>query len=823
MQPLAPWGNFDFAAQVTALATAVSFLCAPGRLRVTMPAVGAKPELFANRYEVKDLLAVGPTAAVYRATDRVLGHAVALKILRKDLSNATLAVSRFRHDARLARRVTHPNVARVLDVGDDAGAQYVTRELAPGDTLDVVLEAKRALPLARALSIAVQLTRALAAIHERGIRYCDLMPENVVVDVKDHVVVTDFGATRETGTSTPEQTEGRTPTERSDLYALGALVYQMLTGVPPWGRRAGLATGAARFALPPPPPRDVDPHIPADVSELVMQLLEREPSRRPDSARAVEAILARIAPAAGGPPIAPMAPSTSRGPSTLPPPSTPVSAAPAPVASARAGTGTTSAGPVSAGPVASTRLLRPRALAILPIVDIGDHKRRYVADALASALTDRLAAVATVRVLPQLGDPDDEPDLDPRVAGLRMGADAVLTGSLRMRATEDTRFSVKLVGVTTGEVLWRADIVRSAKDLFKIADEVTSAVVHALDTLAPPPKSTALEPDPGEADPFPRARAALAEHTKEGADDAERGLASAFLRAPHDPVLACWLAFAKLRRWSFDPSLGQGDEAAPVVAERIALEVLKTRAVGEAHLVLATLADLTGDAVLAMQRVRDAVRLSPTLAEAHALAGQLRAEANDVIAGERDLETSLRLDAQVPTLLAMARTRGLLKDYGRATESLYLVDSKVPGHLASALVRLEAAMWSQDAPAIARARSRAIEVATGRSGMLVHAIRVRAGLDADRELGALAAIAATPGCTARARAWILQTVCEERAAAGDHPGAISALRGLDATGSIDLLWIESCPALTVLRGLSGFADVRAAVVARADAALDTRG
>ena len=798
-----------------------------------MSCVGPKPELFASRYEVRDLLSVGPMAAIYRANDRVLGHAVALKILRKDLSTATLAVSRFRHEARLARRVMHPNVARVLDVGDADGAHYVTRELAPGDALDVVLEAKRALPLGRALSIVVQLTRALAAVHERGIRYCDLLPENVVVDVKDHVVLNDFGTTRETGASTPEQSEGRVPNERSDLYALGALAYQMLTGVPPWGRRAGLATGAARFALPPPPPRDVDTRIPADVSDLVMLLLEREPSRRPDSARAVEAILARIAPSAGGPPVEPAPPGRTRAPSTMPPPSAPASSRPSPspspglrpspIPSPSPRPSPSPSGPTSGPTSGAPRLLRPRALAILPIADVGDHKRRYVADALASALTDRLATIASVRVLPQLGDPDDEPDQDPRVAGLRMGADAVLSGSLRMRAAEDTRFSVQLIGVSTGEVLWRADIVRSAKDLFKIADEVTSAVVHALDTLAPPPTSTALEPEPGDADPFPRARASLAEYTKEGADDAERGLASAFLRAPHDPVLACWLALAKLRRWHFDPSLGQGDEAAPVVAERIANEVLKTsRSVAEAHLVLATLADLQGDAHLAMQRVRDAIRLSPGLAEAHALAGQLRAEANDVIAGERDLETALRIDAQVPTLLAMARTRGLLKDYGRATESLYLVDSKVPGHLASALVRLEAADWSQDAQAMARARARAIEVATGRSGMLVHAIRVRAGLDADRELGALAAIAAMSGCTARTRAWILQTVAEDRAAAGDHPGAISALRGLDTTGSIDALWIESCPALVVLRGLSGFADVRAAILARAEAALATR-
>jgi eukaryotic-like serine/threonine-protein kinase len=788
MQPLAPWGNFDLRRSET---------------RRHNAAVAGKPELFAGRYEVLDLLAVVPTAAVYRANDRMLGHAVALKILRKDLAGAAIAVSRFRHEARLARRVTHPNVARVLDMGEHDGAEYVTRELAAGEGLDVLLEAKQALPLERALGIGVQLARALAAAHERGIIPCDIAAEHVFVDARGGVVVTDFSAGREGPPTSPERQDGRAASERSDLYALGALVYQMLTGTPPWGRRAGLTGGAARFSVPPARPHDLDAGIPEGVSSLVMQLLEREPAARPESARAVEIALARLAPAAAAPPRP--TPSAPRPPlPTHTPRSAPARAA------------------VKAGPP-SGRLLRPRALAVLPLADVGDHKRRYVAEALASALTDRLAAVPSIRVLTRGDDDDARADEAPRVVGLRMGADAVLTGSLHLRASEDARFSVLLTSVSSGEVLWRAEIVRSPKELFKIADMIAAGVTNALDLLAPPPRSTALEPEPGDVDPFPRARAALGDYTKEGSDDAERGLAAAFLRAPNDPVLASWLALAKLQRWAFDPALGQGDEAAPVVAERIALEALK-RAPGtaEAHLVLAALADARGEPVLAMQKAKEAVRLAPTLGEAHALVGRLRTEANDVLAGERDLELALRQGSQVATLLALARTRGLLRDYDRAAESLYLADAKVPGHLGALLVRLEAAAWSLDPDKIARARARAVEMTTGRSGPLVHAIRARAGLDVERELASLAALAAAPGCTARTRAWLLQTVCEGRAAAGDRAGAIAALRGVDEAGSVDVLWVDGCPSLQPLRSLSGFSDARASVHARAEETLEAR-
>ncbi len=759
--------------------------------------MGRKPDLFADRYEVLDLVAVAPTAAVYRANDRLLGHAVTLKILRKDLAGAALAVSRFRHDALLARRIAHPNVARVLDVGEHGGAHYVVRELVAGESLDVLLEAKSSLPQDRAARIALQLARALAAAHERGIAHCDLVPENIVVDSRGGVVLTDFGAARDRAGSAPELREGHAATERADLYTLGTLLYQMLTGAPPWGRRGGVASGAARHSVVPTRPHDFDPKIGVELSTLVMMLLEREPSKRPESARAVEATLTRIAPAAA----APSKPPTPPAPVPKPAPT-----------SART--------PSSRREPTSARPRRPRAVAVI-VADDGVGKRRFVGDALASAIVDRMSAISSIRVLTPSADADERGEEDPRLAALRMGADVVLSGSLHLRASEDARFSVDLLSVESGELLWHAEIVRSLKELFKIADEVVTGAAHALDRQAAPPRSGVPEPDPSDVDPYLRARGRLAEYTKEASDDAERGLAAAFLRAPNDPALACWLALAKLQRWAFDPALGQGDEAAPVVAERIALEVLKrSPAAAEAHLVLATLADARGDAASAMRHARASVRSSPTLADAHALIGRLRVEANDVIAGERDLEVALGLSTHVVTLLALARTRGLLQDFERAAESLYLVDAKVPGHLGAALVRMEAAAWSLDPATAARARARALEVTATCTGTLVHAIRARAGLDVDRELGALTAVCATPGCTARSRAWLLQCICEVRAAAGDPAGAISALRDLDEAGSIDALWLESCPALAPLRALSGFSTARAAILARADLALD---
>ena len=765
------------------------------------------PATYAGRYELIGLLGVGAMGSVYRAHDLLLGETVALKVLRKDLANAPLAVSRFHREAKLARRVTHPNITRVYDVAEHDGEHYLTMECVEGDSLHTMLDGGRPLPIARAISIALQLARALAAAHEKGIVHCDLKPENVVVEPGGRAVLTDFGVSKVErdgappplpghagGTPiymAPEQLEGRSVDARTDLYALGLLLYEMLTGRTPWGRRGGIAGSVARLAVPPKSPRELEPRIPEPLAALTMRLLEREMSARPESARAVEAALEALSGAVEDRPSAPI------------------------IATRKLSTPAPSMRPPSA--IATTATPNTRGIAVLPLRNLGNEKTQYVTDALTTALVDRLAAAPTLRVASRAAiEAHERANDDLRALGRRLGVESIVEGSLLVRPGNEMRLSVRLVEVERGFVLWSKRIDRSAKDLFKVADEVVTEVAKALgvDASAGSVRPRASPASTDSVDPFLRAQDALGEYTAEGARAAEQYLAEAFLRAPKDPLLASWLAIAKLRRWTFEPALGQGDEAAPVVAERIALEVLKKSGnVGEAHLALATLADHRGDPVEAMRRAREAVRCTPTLAEAHRIVGRLTSEAATTFEGERDLDVSLRLDPQqVYTMLLLARTRALKRDFERAAEWLKLAEARSPGHVACAFGRVQLASWKGDGNSES---ARAAAATKGRAGLYAHAIRAFSGLGEDIEVGKLAALAAAPGTTSRVRAMIMQIICEQRVRAKDAEGALSALRSVDAAGSVDLLWLERCPSLEGIRGFAGWSHLRASIATRA--------
>jgi serine/threonine-protein kinase len=771
----------------------------------------AGPTLYAGRYELAGLLGVGAMGSVYRARDVLLGETIALKVLRKDLAHSTIAVSRFHREAKLARRITHPNITRVFDVAEHEGEHYMTMECVEGESLHAMLDSGRPLGVTRSLAIALQLARALGAVHHRGVVHLDLKPENVVVESSGRAVLTDFGVSKAASESAPpplpghaggtpiymapEQLEGREVSAKTDLYALGLLLFEMLTGTTPWGNRSGLVGSVARLAVPPKRVRELDAQIPLEVSEIVETLLTRDMEGRPESAHDVELAIEEVQQKLGD---RPSAVAIRLGKNTSIPPPTP--RAPAPIAT----TATPSA----------------RGIAVLPLRNLGDDKTQYVTEAMTTEIIERLALVPTLRVASRAAiEADERPNEDLRALGRRLGVEAILEGSLLVRGAE-MRVSVRLVEVERGFVLWSARLDRPSKELFTVADEVIGNVVRAL----------GLEPERGatgssrrgpasieDVDPFLRAQEAYGAYTADGARQADRLLSEAFVRAPKDPILASWLAISKLRRWDFEPTLGHGDESAPVVAERIAKQVIERNPnVGEAQLALALLAFFRGDAKEAMRRSRDAIRCTPTLAEAHRIVGQLEAEASTTYEGERDLDVSLRLDArQVRTLLLLARTRALKRDYERALEWVALAEARSVGHPVAALLRLQIALWRNDTASVRRERAKVLPIARDGGGPEAHALRALLGVNEEAAIGTLTAMAAAPGTTARRKASILKIIAEHASRAKDLASALSAARGVDAAGTVDLLWFERCPSLDALRSVPGFAHIRTAVQGRA--------
>jgi hypothetical protein len=282
---------------------------------VTMAAAGPLPPsvaldgarfipgtILAGRYRIVGLLGRGGMGEVYRAEDLKLGQVVALKFLPLEVTQNPDRLARFHQEVRLAREVSHPNVCRVHDIGETGGQHFLSMEYVDGEDLASLLRRIGRLPPDKALELARQLCAGLAAAHERKVLHRDLKPANVLVDGRGRAHLADFGLAsvgdeqrdvREIagtpGYMAPEQMEGREVTARTDVYALGLVLYEMFTGRralagdgSPAGERPHTATSSRPVDL-----ADLDPAV----ERVIRRCLERDPARRPASAIAVVAAL----------------------------------------------------------------------------------------------------------------------------------------------------------------------------------------------------------------------------------------------------------------------------------------------------------------------------------------------------------------------------------------------------------------------------------------------------------------------------------------------------------------------------------------------------
>ncbi|HXA65738.1 MAG TPA: serine/threonine-protein kinase, partial [Bryobacteraceae bacterium] len=241
---------------------------------------------------------------VYRADDLTLEQPVALKFLPESIGENEAALTRFRNEVRIARQVSHPNVCRVYDVGEIDGQMFLSMEYVDGEDLASLLRRIGRLPSDKGIEIARKLCAGLAAAHEKGVLHRDLKPGNVMLDARGQVLLTDFGlaglADQIAGTEVrngtpaymaPEQLSGKEVTARSDIYALGLVLYEVFTGRRPFeastlAELVRAQTGTTPISLTS-LVRDLDPAV----ERVILRCLDPEPSRRPASALAVAAAL----------------------------------------------------------------------------------------------------------------------------------------------------------------------------------------------------------------------------------------------------------------------------------------------------------------------------------------------------------------------------------------------------------------------------------------------------------------------------------------------------------------------------------------------------
>jgi eukaryotic-like serine/threonine-protein kinase len=415
-----------------------------------------------TRYAIEREIGHGGMAVVYRARDLRHDRTVALKVLQPSFS-AQLGAERFLQEIKVAARLRHPHLLPLYDSGDAAGLLYYVMPCIDGGSLRDLLRREGRLAPAQALRLAREVADALHYAHRQGVIHRDIKPENILLE-EGHAIVADFGVARAVsaaserrptasgalaGTPTymsPEQADENTPLDgRSDLYSLGCVLYEMLSGHPPFTAVSPVAQITRRLTEPAPTLRSAGVPAPAPLQDLLDRLLARHATERVATAAEAAAQLAQL----------------ERGPEQ--------------------GTGAPSAP------------RRVAAMAVLPFVNVSaDPENEYFSDGMTDELITALGRVEGLRVVSRgSAFTFKGKNVDVREVGQRLNVGAVLEGSVR-RAGDRVRVSAQLVSSADGYQLWSDSYDRKLADVFALQEELTQAIVGSLPLAAQPSRPRTL-------------------------------------------------------------------------------------------------------------------------------------------------------------------------------------------------------------------------------------------------------------------------------------------------------------------------------------------
>ena len=250
-----------------------------------------------DRYEILEQIGSGGMADVYKAKCHKLNRLVAIKVLKAEFCNDKNFVSKFKAEAQAAAGLSHPNIVSIYDVGDEEEIHYIVMELVEGITLKQYIEKKKKLDIKESIGITIQVAQGIGAAHEQHIIHRDIKPQNVIISKDGKVKVTDFGIAKAASSQTinsdavgsvyyfsPEQARGGYCDERSDIYSLGIMLYEMLTGTVPFDGETTVAVALAHLQADMIPPRELEPMIPISLEKIILKATQKKPERRYNSA-----------------------------------------------------------------------------------------------------------------------------------------------------------------------------------------------------------------------------------------------------------------------------------------------------------------------------------------------------------------------------------------------------------------------------------------------------------------------------------------------------------------------------------------------------------
>ncbi len=759
--------------------------------------------LLANRYEVEALLGRGGMGEVFRARDRSLGELVAVKSILLEGSDAGATLKRFREEVRLARRVTHRNVARVFDLVEDSdGNVFLTMELIVGITLKGLLGRDGPPQTVRAARIGIDVCAGLSAVHAAGVIHRDLKPTNILVEETGRAVITDFGVARNTRDPTsmglgtivgtpsymaPEQAQGRVVDFRADVYALGVTLSELFGGA------ASGVNGEVRPGT---------SEILSELRAVLAACLTLDPQGRPSPAD-VSKVLERVADrgeAREGAQVSGFAVSARAAPQM--PWAEPV----APSETTRSEVERIERTRASSQPRAET------AVVVLPFREVGSAGPNALGEVVAQELTDVLCATRGLRVLSTSAATRFKDDRDPIRIGRELSVNAIVDGTLRI-AGEEIRMGVRLIDAGSGSQLWTESFAGSLGDLFSFGSIVAKRVgerlrVHVL--LFPFDRSAPAEAVRCYLD------ARAARQSPAGLGETLRLLERALELAPElHPALAAH-ALATVLAW-FVPFSPTSDNWESICATRVDRALAGAPGLAETHVAHGLLAWERGQFQEAMSSLRQALRFAPTCGEALMWLGELECRVGRTAEGVAHARLAWDLDpTRFPALATLAREEFFA---GRPREATALLDALGDLFAPPAyLLRVRAASWFGDDQEIRSCLGRSWILSDSGGPLAFGNLIARSllGETEDGEMSRLTEAFLAMDKSPRFCADVLMLSTEIEVKAGRIDLALSHLERLAAIRAfVDVDWLERCPGLRPVRATTAFRSTREVVRARA--------
>ena len=414
--------------------------------------------IFAGRYEIIEELGKGGMGRVYRVEDTKIREEIALKFIKPEIAADKKTIERFRSELKIARKIRHKNVCGMYDLGEERGAHYITMEYVPGEDLRSFMKRSKQLSILTGVSLAKQICEGLAEAHRLGVVHRDLKPQNIMIDREGNAHIMDFGIARMMSTAelteagaiigtphymSPEQVDGEVTDQRADLYSLGVMIYEMVTGLVPFQGDSAMTVALKHKTEIPTNPRDHNAQIPERLSQLILKCMEKDKNKRYQNAEDVFSSLLDIEKE--------ITEETKIAPEKKP-----------------------------VVRISEEREYR-QSIAVLPFKDMSPQKDQdYFCEGLAEELINSLTQVQDLKVAARSSSFSFKgKDEDIREIGRILNVGTVLEGSVQ-KSGNRLRITAQLINVSDGYHLWSERFDRTMDDIFAIQDEISMAVVDKL-------------------------------------------------------------------------------------------------------------------------------------------------------------------------------------------------------------------------------------------------------------------------------------------------------------------------------------------------------